>query len=167
MPPVENGSEEEGLALVQAAVSTYQRLQTPPVFWPLLLNIYAGASGAAGRPEEGLALVDEAIEIAEASEGQTLASELLLRRGDLLLSVGPEREAEAEAWLQRAVDEAVAVEAPMLQLRAALRLGQLWRSQDRTADAGRLVGEAYERISEGFATADLREAKSLLDDLSG
>ena len=137
---VENGSEEEGLALVQAAVSTYQRLQTPPVFWPLLLNIYAGASGAAGRPEEGLALVDEAIEIAEASEGQTLASELLLRRGDLLLSVGPEREAEAEAWLQRAVDEAAAVEAPMLQLRAALRLGQLWRSQDRTADASRTGG---------------------------
>ena len=163
---VENGAADVGLALVQAAVITYQRLQTPPVFWPLLLHIYAGACGAAGRPEEGMALADEAIAVAETSEGQTLASELLHRRGDLLLAAAPEREAEAEAWLQRAVDEAAAVEAPMLQLRAALRLGQLWRRQGRAADARRLVGEAYDRMSEGFATADLREAKALLDDLA-
>ena len=163
---VENGVEEEGLALVQAAVGTYQRLQTPPVFWPLVLHIYAGACGAAGRPAEGLVLEDEAIEIANASEGQTLASEFLHRRGELLLAVSPEREGEAEVWFQRAVDEAAAVEAPMLQLRAALRLGQLWRRQGRTEDARRLVGEAYQRFSEGFATADLREARSLLDDLA-
>ena len=54
----------------------------------------------------------------------------------------------------------------MLQLRAALRLGQLWRRQGRTEDARRLVGEAYQRLSEGFATADLLEARSLLDDLA-
>jgi predicted ATPase/class 3 adenylate cyclase len=163
---VENGSEEEGLALVEAAVSTYQRLQTPPVFWPLLLHIHAGACGAAGRGADGLALEDEAIEIASASEGQTLASEFLHRRGELLLAVAPDLEAEVEVWLQRAVDEAAAVEAPMLQLRAALRLGELWRSQGRTEDARELVGEAYERFSEGFATADLREARSLLDALA-
>ncbi len=163
---VENGREEEGLALVRAALSTYQRLQTPPVFWPLLLHIHARACGAAGRPEEGLALEDEAIEIASTSEGQTLASEFLHQRGELLRAVAPEREAEVEVWLQRAVDEAAVVDAPMLQLRAALRLGQLWRSQGKAEDARRLVGEAYERLSEGFATADLREAKSLLDDLA-
>ncbi len=71
-----------------------------------------------------------------------------------------------EGWYQRAVDAAAAVEAPMLQLRAVVRLGTLWRSQGRTEDARRLVGEVYEGFSEGFGTADLREAKALLDDLA-
>ena len=55
------------------------------------------ACGAAGRPREGLALEDEAIQIAESSEGQTLASEFIQRRGDLRLAADPEAEAEAEA----------------------------------------------------------------------
>ncbi len=163
---VENGREEEGLALVEAALSTYQRLQTPPVFWPLLLHIHARACGAAGRPAEGLALEDEAIEIAGTSEGQTLASEFLHQRGELLRAIAPENEAEVEVWLQRAVDEAAMVDAPMLQLRAALRLGELWRTQGKTEDARTLVEEAYARFSEGFEIPDLQEARSLLEDLA-
>jgi hypothetical protein len=162
---VESGSEEEGLALVEAAVTTYQRLQTPPVFWPLVLHIYARACGAAGRPAEGLALEDEAIAIAGTSEGQTLASEFFRQRADLLLAVDPGAGAEAEVWLQRAVDGAAEVAAPMLQLRAALGLGRLWADQGRTEDARGLVEEAYGRLEEGFATADLQDAKALLDEL--
>jgi predicted ATPase len=63
------------------------------------------------------------------------------------------------------VDGAAEVAAPMLQLRAALGLGRLWADQGRTEDARGLVEEAYGRLEEGFATADLQDAKALLDEL--
>ena len=77
----EMGSEEEGLALIEVAMSTYQRLQSPPVFWPLLLHIQAGVCGAAGRPADGLVLQDEAIEIATQGEGEMLGVEVLPPEG--------------------------------------------------------------------------------------
>jgi predicted ATPase len=53
----------------------------------------------------------------------------------------------------------------MLQLRAALRLSTLWREDGRTEDARQLLRAAYERFTEGFETADLRDARALLDEL--
>jgi len=160
------GSADEGLKVIERAMNTYQRLKTPPVFWPLLLHLQAGACGLADRPEEGLTLLDEAVEIATQSPGPTLWSEFFQLKGDLLLALSTDNAAEAESWLQRAVDTAAEVQAPMLQLRAALRLGRLWRVQGKADPARELVSDAYERLTEGFATADLREAKALLDDLA-
>jgi predicted ATPase len=160
------GSADEGLTLIEQAMNNYQRLRTPPVFWPLLLYLQAGACGLAGRPGDGLTLLDEALEIATQSSGQTLWSEFFQLKGDLLLTLSPDNAAEAESWLQRAVDIAVEVQAPMLQLRAALRLAQLWREQDKKEPARKLLSDAYDKLTEGFSTADLRDAKALLDDLA-
>jgi predicted ATPase len=161
------GSADEGLTLIEEAMNNYQRLKTPPVFWPLLLHLQAGACGLAGRPGDGLTLIDEAVEIATLSEGQTLWSEFFQLKGGLLLAMSPDNAAEAESWFQRAVDTAAEVQAPMLQLRAALRLGRLWREQGKTEPARELLSDAYDRLTEGFSTRDLREAKALLDDLGG
>jgi predicted ATPase len=160
------GSADEGLTVIEEAMNTYQQLKTPPVFWPLLLCLQAGACGLAGRPGDGLTLLDEAVEIATQSPGPTLWSEFFQLKGELLLALSTDNAAEAESWLQRAVDTAAEVEAPMLQLRAALRLGRLWREQGKTDPARSLLSDAYERLTEGFSTADLREAKALLDDLA-
>jgi predicted ATPase len=160
------GSADEGLTLIERAMNTYQGLKTPPVFWPLLLCLQAGACGLAGRPGDGLTLLDEAVEIATQSPGPTLWSEFFQLKGDLLLALSTDNAAEAESWLQRAVDTAAEVQAPMLQLRAALRLGRLWREQGKTEPARKLLSDAYERLTEGFSTADLREAKALMDDLA-
>ena len=72
---------------------------------------------------------------------------------------------EAEVWLERAVKSADQLQAPMLQLRATLALARLWREQGKTGPAQALLQEAYERFTEGFATADLTDARQLLDDL--
>jgi predicted ATPase/class 3 adenylate cyclase len=160
------GSADEGLALIERAMNTYQRLKTPPVFWPLLLYLQAGACGVAGRPGDGLRLLDEAVDVAAQSPGKTLWSEFFWLKGDLLLAVSPDNAAEAESWLQNAVNVAAEVRAPMLQLRAALRLARLWREQGRTEQARTLLSDAYEQLTEGFTTVDLREAKALLDDLA-
>jgi predicted ATPase/class 3 adenylate cyclase len=155
------GSAEEGLAVIKGAMATYQRLPTPPVFWPLLLHLQAGACGLAGRPAEGLALLDEAMSITEGS-GFVLSPEFLRLKGQLLLARSPDG---AEAEFRRAVVSASNAAAPMLQLRAALPLAALWRDQGRIEEARQLLRPAYDRFTEGFATADLRDARALLEEL--
>jgi hypothetical protein len=87
--------------------------------------------------------------------------EFSLVKGDLLSVDGPVG-AEAERWFQRAFDLAADYGVQMTQLRAALRLCRLWRSQGR-ADADRLLRGVYDTFTEGFATADLIEVRTLLD----
>ena len=157
------GSADEGLAMIEEAMGTYQRLNTPPVFWPMLLYLQAGACRLAGRPADGLRAIDEAIEIGAQSSGKTLLSEFFQVKGDLLLALALDKAAEAEDWYQNAVETAAEVQAPMLQLRAALSLSRLWCDRGETANAFKLLRDAYERFTEGFKTADLHEAKILLD----
>jgi predicted ATPase len=160
------GSIEIGLALIEQGMNAYQGLKTPPVFWPLLLYLYAGAYGAASRPEDGLRLLNEAIEIASAGSGKTLASEFFIRKGELLLAVSPANAAEAESWYQLAVDNAQEVHTPMFELRAAMRLSRLWQEQGKKEQARKLLSDAYTKITEGFTTPDLKEANTLLTNLS-
>jgi len=160
------GSTEKGLALIEEGMNAYRGLKTPPVFWPMLLYLCAGAYGAASRPEDGLLMVNEAIEIAAAGTGRTLASEFFVLQGELLLALSPANVAEAESCYQQAVSNAQEVHASMLELRAAMRLSRLWHEQGNTERARKLLSDAYTKITEGFTTADLQEAKALLTELS-
>jgi predicted ATPase len=73
--------------------------------------------------------------------------------------------AEAETWLQRALNVARRQEAKWLELRAAVSLARLWQQQGKRAAARALLGPIYGWFTEGFDTADLQEAKALLEDL--
>jgi predicted ATPase/class 3 adenylate cyclase len=158
----ELGRSEEGLAQVDEGITLYQELKTPPVFWPGLLAIKAGAHALAGRVADGLVLVDEALELA--ANGDTSSTpELSLLKGDLLIAAGA-ADADAAHWFQRAFDGAGDQGARMTQLRAALRLCRLWQSQG-TDDADRMLRSVYDTFTEGFATADLVEARTLLERL--
>jgi predicted ATPase/class 3 adenylate cyclase len=160
------GSVDDGLASFEAAMDQYRALQTPPVFWPPLLQLYAAVLGSAGRPAEGLERIDEALEVvAGLPEPQLLSSELLLLKGTLLLARSNDT-AEAEVWFERAVQRADQLEAPMLQLRASSALARLWGAQGRTEPARTLLTTAYARLTEGFTTVDVADAKRLLDDLA-
>jgi tetratricopeptide (TPR) repeat protein len=160
------GLTDEGLALIEQGLNAYRGLKTPPVFWPLLLHLCAGAYNAASRPEDGLTLLNEAIETASRGSGRALTSEFLILKGELLLALSSANTAEAESLYQQAVLIAQEVQAPMLQLRAALKLSRLWQKQGNTEQARKLLSDAYTKITEGFTTADLKEASALLADLS-
>jgi hypothetical protein len=121
----------------------------------------AGAHALAGRVAEGLVLIADALELA--GSDTTAASELFLLKGDLLTAAGAAN-ADAADWFQRAFDVAGSQGVRMTQLRAALRLCRLWRSHGRD-DADRLLRSVYDTFTEGFATADLTEARELLDSL--
>jgi predicted ATPase len=72
---------------------------------------------------------------------------------------------EAEVWLRRALDVARRQEAKSLELRAAMSLSRLWQQQGKQAEARELLAPVYGWFTEGFDTADLQEAKALLDAL--
>jgi predicted ATPase len=74
---------------------------------------------------------------------------------------------EAEAWLQCALDIAHRQEAKLLELRAAMSLARLWQQQGKQAEARELLVPIYSWFTEGFDTADLQEAKALLEELDG
>jgi predicted ATPase/class 3 adenylate cyclase len=156
----ELGRAEQGLATVDEGIELYQEMRTPPVFWPQLLAIRAGAHALAGRVAEGLVLVDQALELAAGGDPASM-DELSLLKGDLLSLAGADA-AEAGMWFQRAFDRGGELGARMTQLRAAVRLCRLWRSQGRD-DADRLLRGVYGTFTEGFATADLTEARALLE----
>lgn len=159
-------SIEQGLALIEQGMNAYRGLKTPPVFWPLLLQLCARAYNTALRPEDGLPLIDEAIAIASTDSATTLASEFLILKGELLLVLSSNNAVEAESWYQQAVNNAKEVHAPMLELRAALRLSRLWQGQGKTEQARKLLNDAYANMTEGFTAADLKEARALLTNLS-
>ena len=73
---------------------------------------------------------------------------------------------EAEAWLQRALDIARRQEAKSLELRAAMSLSRLWQQQGKRTEAHALLAPIYGWFAEGFDTADLQEAKTLLQALT-
>jgi predicted ATPase len=76
-------------------------------------------------------------------------------------------QAEAETWLRRALDIARRQQAESLELRAAMSLSRLWQRQGRRTEARELLAPIYGWFTEGFDTADLQEAKALLEEVSG
>jgi predicted ATPase/class 3 adenylate cyclase len=155
------GQAEAGLARVREGMDLYQGLKTPPVFWPTLRALEAGVYAQAGQVVEGLAKVDEALEITSRRSGTTMLAELQLLKGDLLLALGQGNGADPEAWFQQAFDLAQRVDARMSQLRAAVRLCRLRSTRDSGTAAAQLQA-IYDTFTEGFATADLTEARALL-----
>ena len=98
----------------------------------------------------------------EQQEERCWEAEVYRLRGVLLLRQTGTPQAEAEAWLQRALDVARRQEAKSLELRAAMSLSRLWQQQGKRAEAHALLAPVYAWFTEGFDTADLQEAKALL-----
>jgi len=154
------GQVEEGVAQVRQGVDLYQGLKTPPVFWPMLRALEAGVYAQAGRVQEAQAMVDEALEIAGRGSGTTALPELQLLKGDLLLALG--RADDAEPWFRQGLDIAQRLDARMSQLRATVRLCRLRSDQDGGIAVPQLRA-VYDTFTEGFTTADLTEARALLE----
>jgi predicted ATPase len=93
-------------------------------------------------------------------------AEIYRLRGVLLLRQTGPPQAEAEAWLRRALDVACRQEAKSLALRAAVSLARLWQRQGQRTEAHELLAPIYNWFTEGFDTTDLQEAKALLEELS-
>ena len=102
----------------------------------------------------------------EGHEERLWEAEVCRLRGVLLLRQTGTPQAEAEACFQRALDVARRQEAKSLELRAAMSLSRLWQQQGKQVEARQLLAPIYGWFTEGFDTADLQEAKALLNELT-
>ena len=158
---VQEGRPEEGIArMLQglAMVTTTERH---------LFNLYlATAYWQVGRVKEGLSIVENSLaEMDDESEAHNTLTDFYRLKGELLLMEDP-HVVEAEQYLQRAIEIARRNSDQTAELQATMSLARLLGSTDRRAQAGMMLAEIYHRFTEGFDTADLKEAKMLLDELS-
>jgi predicted ATPase len=119
----------------------------------------------AGEVAPGLATVVDTLARCEARDERWYMAELLRIKGELIILEGA-ADAAAEGHFQRALDWAGRQQARSWELRTATSLARLWRDQNRAAEARKLLGSVYDRFTEGLDTADLRQAKSLLEHLT-
>jgi predicted ATPase len=131
----------------------------------ILLALQADAQLEIGKPEAALAAVAAGLKAVEKTGGAPLEAELHRLRGEALLA-GAGTVSEAEAAMQQAIDVARRQNAKSWELRSAMSLARLRRQQGRQQEAVALLAPVYAWFTEGFDTADLKEAKALLDELT-
>jgi DNA-binding SARP family transcriptional activator/tetratricopeptide (TPR) repeat protein len=131
---------------------------------PYYLSLLAQVYGKAGRTEEGLACLDEALSEARIHNERWWDAELHRLRGELLLMHGADA-SDSEAALLRAIEIARSQQAKSLELRATMSLARLWITQNRGNDARRRLEDVYSWFTEGFETPDLQAARLLLTHL--
>jgi predicted ATPase/class 3 adenylate cyclase len=174
------GQVEAGLALMQQGLVAQQAAGTV-VSRPYCLALLAEVYAQQGQPEAGLAVLAEGLALTRHFGEYWYEAELHRLYGTLLMQAGTQpapsaRSApqaarsvapaeEAEAHLYRARHIAHHQEAKSLELRAATSLARLWQQQGKPAEARALLAPLYGWFTEGFDTADLQEARALLETL--
>ena len=134
---------------------------------PRWLALLAEAYGINNQPDEGLEAVKEALRVVDGTKECFFQARLCQLNGDLLLRKGlPDAEVAAETQFHEALALARRQEAKSWELRAATSLARLWRAQSRRREAYDLLAPIYGWFTEGFDTADLKDAKVLLDEVT-
>ena len=161
---IKRGDAVNGLALLRTAQGELRETGFAALYTEILRALAEALAGA-GEVAEGLVTIDEALARSERDEERWCVAELLRIKGELLLlQAGPDAVVGAEDHFRQAIDWAGRQSALSWELRAATSLARLWREQSRKEEARELLAPIYARFTEGFATADLRTAKALIDE---
>jgi predicted ATPase len=159
------GDTSTGVAHIQQGLEAINRTGLK-LYRPYFLALLAEAYGQAEQPGAGLTVLTEACTMVAATAERWWEAELYRLQGVLRLRRTLTDTAQAEACFQQALDVARRQQAKALELRAALSLARLWQGRGKRVAARQLLAESYGWFTEGFDTADLQEAKALLDELS-
>jgi len=162
---VDEGQAEEGIEQLSTNLVFYRNAGVA-LEQPYYLALLAEAFGKAGRIDEGLAELTEALARAHQTGECYYEAELLRIKGELLLSQTTPGVEEAERCFREAIEVARRRRSKSLELRAAMSLSRLWQQQGKKDDARKLLGDIYGWFTEGFETADLKAAKALLNELT-
>jgi class 3 adenylate cyclase/tetratricopeptide (TPR) repeat protein len=161
---VSAGRAEEGIAEMRRSVS--DPMVAGAALFALLLAVLAETCGRNGRAEEGLDLVAKGLAAAEQTGMTVGEAELHRIKGDLLIANDISNAAEAERCIRTAIDVSRRQGARLFELRATTSLARLLGQQGNREEARTMLAEIYNWFTEGFDTADLKDAKALLDELS-
>jgi predicted ATPase len=160
------GDAGEGIMQISQGLAAHQRVGGPELGRPSVLALLAEAYSQARQPEVGLQVLSEALTRVEATEERWWEAELYRLKGTLLFQLPIPDVPQAEACFQRALHVARSQQAKVLELRAAMSLGQLRLRQGEREAAQALLAPVYGWFTGGFDTPDLQEALALLEDLS-
>jgi len=131
----------------------------------------AQVHGQIGRVEEGLTELAEAIELVQSTSEHEHEAELHRLKGELILQGCRDARPDSTIWkqakkcFQEAIEIARRQQAKSLELRAVMSMGRLLQQHERKEEARTMLSAIYGWFTEGFETADIREAKALLDEL--
>jgi tetratricopeptide (TPR) repeat protein len=134
---------------------------------PVWLVALTEGYSAIGDTEAGLATIADALTLIEVTSEREREAELYRLKGELLQKREQADAAEAEACIRQAIEIGRSQQAKMFELRATTSLARLLATQNRREEARTMLAEIYNWFSEGFDTADLKDAKVLLDELLG
>jgi class 3 adenylate cyclase/predicted ATPase len=155
-----------GIAQLQSAVYDYRSKGRLDFWETYFLTLLGAACLKHGALDDGLRTVIDALKGAHQTGAQIWNAEFHRLQGELLLARDPADTSQAEASFNRALVIARSQNAKSWELRAALSLGRLWRRQGKRDEAGQLLYGVHDWFTEGFDTQDLRDAKTLLDELA-
>ncbi|OBF93297.1 hypothetical protein A5790_11640 [Mycobacterium sp. 852002-51152_SCH6134967] len=158
------GEVAAGIADIREAMDRRRAMRMGAV-WPWYLALLAEAYGAAGEFEKGVAALDEAEEWVRRNDERLYAAEVHRIRGELLRAGAHPDATAAERCFKAALAVARDQQAKSWELRAATSLSRMWEADGRHDDARELLEPLYNWFTEGFDTADLRDAKQLLERL--
>jgi predicted ATPase len=147
----------EGLAALRAA--RFELWRTP------FLCLLAEACMETGRLDDGFNALTEAQALADKNEEREHEVEIQRLKGELLLKRDESNVVQAQGCFQRAIEVARRQSAKSLELRATTGLARLLRDTGRSDEARATLADIYNWFTEGFDTADLKDAKAVLDEL--
>jgi class 3 adenylate cyclase/predicted ATPase len=161
---VQEGDPAAGLADIRESMDRRRAFGINAV-WPWFFALLAEAQAALGCVDDALASVEEAQRWAHRNDERLYAAEVHRIEGELLLSRADSETASAERCLLRAIGVSRGQRAKIWELRAATSLCRLWLQQQRIDEVRRLLPPIYAWFTEGFDTADLKDARALLSEL--
>jgi class 3 adenylate cyclase/predicted ATPase len=159
------GQAQEGIEQLQEGLRAYQATEAE-ILRPYWLAFLAEAQSTLRDPETGLTVLTEALTLADTTGERWYEAELYRLKGELLLQQHADNQAEAENCFHHALDIARNQQAKSFELRTASSLSKLWQQQGKCQEAHDLLAPVYHWFTEGFDTADLIDAKALLDALA-
>jgi predicted ATPase len=163
---VQQGQAQEGIAQLTRGLTAW-RASGAEIGRPYWLMHIAEAHGMLGEPAVGLMVLTEALALVDTTGERLHESELYRCKGELLLQHSCDNQAEAEGCFHQAIHIAQSQQAKSWELRAATSLARLWQQQGKRDEARQVLGDVYNWFTEGFDTADLQDAKALLEELGG
>jgi predicted ATPase len=160
----EQGLHEEGIVQMQEGLAAI-RATGSVLGWPYFMCLLAEACMKTGCLDDGLSALAEALPFADEHEDLVAEAETHRLKGELLLRQDHSKAAEAQSCFQRAIEIARNQNAKSWELRATMSLARLLNGQGKRDEARTTLVEIYGWFTEGFDTADLKDAKALLDEL--
>jgi predicted ATPase len=159
------GKTLDAVGIFTSAIPAWRSMGAT-IYLPACLTHLGKACAELGQFDEAWSYIDDAITTVKTTKQTWYEADVHRTAGKVALMSPEHNAAKAEACFKRALEIAHAQQAKSFELRAAMSMARLWRSQGRRDEARELLAPVYGWFTEGFDTLDLKQARALLDELT-